>query len=46
MEHIVGRGFEKVNRIEEDIQLPLASTANSAGYDFFAIEDTEIPPHN
>ena len=46
MEHIVGRGFEKVSRIEEDIQLPLASTANSAGYDFFAIEDTEIPPHN
>ena len=46
MEHIVGRGFEKVSRIEEDIQLPLASTSNSAGYDFFAIDDTEIPPHN
>ena len=45
MEHIVGRGFEKVSRIEEDIQLPLASTLNSAGYDFFAVEDTIIRPH-
>ena len=35
--------FEKVNRIEEDIKLPERATANSAGYDFFAIEDVELP---
>lgn len=32
--------FEKVKRLEEtDIKLPERSTLNSAGYDFFAIED-------
>lgn len=31
--------FEKVKRIKEDIKLPERSTLNSAGYDFFAIED-------
>lgn len=31
--------FEKVNRITEEIKLPERSTLNSAGYDFFAIED-------
>lgn len=35
--------FEKVNRIMEDIKLPERSTKNSAGYDFFAIEDTVFP---
>lgn len=37
------RKFEKVKRIEDDIRLPERSTKNSAGYDFFAIEDTVIP---
>lgn len=31
--------FEKVKRMEENIKLPERSTLNSAGYDFFAIED-------
>lgn len=31
--------FEKVNRITEDIKLPERSTLDSAGYDFFSIED-------
>lgn len=35
--------FEKVSRIQEDIQLPERSTTNSAGYDFFAIEDIVLP---
>ena len=35
--------FEKVKRITEDIKLPTRSTLNSAGYDFFAIEDDVIP---
>ena len=35
--------FEKVNRIAEDIRLPERSTINSAGYDFFAIEDVVLP---
>lgn len=35
--------FEKVSRIQEDIQLPERSTGNSAGYDFFAIEDIVLP---
>ena len=35
--------FEKVSRIQEDIQLPERSTRNSAGYDFFAIEDIVLP---
>ena len=42
----MGRKFEKVSRIEEDIQLPIASTENSAGYDFIAIEDTTIYPYS
>ena len=42
----MGRKFEKVSRIEEDIQLPIASTENSAGYDFIAIEDIKIRPQN
>ena len=36
--------FEKVKRMEEDIQLPERSTLNSAGYDFFAIEDIIFNP--
>ena len=35
--------FEKVNKITEDIKLPERSTLNSAGYDFFAIEDITLP---
>ena len=35
--------FEKVKRIKEDIKLPERSTLNSAGYDFFAIEDVTLP---
>lgn len=38
------RKFEKVKRIEEDIRLPERSTKNSAGYDFYAIEDTTVKP--
>lgn len=35
--------FEKVKRIETDIKLPERSTLNSAGYDFFALEDIYFP---
>lgn len=35
--------FEKVNRITEDIKLPERSTLDSAGYDFFAMEDVILP---
>jgi dUTP pyrophosphatase len=35
--------FEKVNRIAEEIRLPERSTLNSAGYDFFAVEDAVFP---
>ena len=35
--------FEKVKRIKEDIKLPERSTLNSAGYDFFALEDITFP---
>ena len=35
--------FEKVNKITENIKLPERSTLNSAGYDFFAIEDVILP---
>jgi dUTP pyrophosphatase len=36
--------FEKVKRLEnEEIKLPERSTVNSAGYDFFAIENIVIP---
>ena len=34
--------FEKVSRVE-DIKLPERATGNSAGYDFFAIEDVILP---
>lgn len=36
--------FEKVKRMEEDIKFPERSTLNSAGYDFFAIEDIIFNP--
>ena len=36
--------FEKVKRMEEDIKLPERSTLNSAGYDFFALEDIIFNP--
>ena len=36
--------FEKVKRMEEDIKLPERSTLNSAGYDFFAIENIIFNP--
>lgn len=36
--------FESVKRIENDIKLPERSTLNSAGYDFFAIEDILFIP--
>lgn len=39
------RKFFKVSRIKEDIKLPERATEKSAGYDFFAIEDVEIPPY-
>lgn len=35
--------FERVKRISEDIKLPVRSTLNSAGYDFFAIDDVVLP---
>lgn len=40
------RKFEFVKRVEniENLKLPERSTKNSAGYDFFAIEDVEIVP--
>lgn len=37
------RKFEKVSRIE-DVKLPERATKNSAGYDFYAIEDVVIEP--
>lgn len=36
------RKFEKVSRIEGEIELPKRSTAKSGGYDFIAIEDTMV----
>lgn len=36
--------FEKVKRIEENIKLPKRSTLNSAGYDFFALENIIFLP--
>lgn len=41
------RGFEVVKRIEnkKEVKLPERATANSAGYDFYAIERIEIPPY-
>lgn len=38
------RKFEKVSRIDEEIELPKRSTKNSAGYDFYAIDDVFIEP--
>lgn len=35
--------FDKVKRIEGDIKLPTRATSGSAGYDFYAIEDIELP---
>ncbi len=35
--------FERVSRIEEEIKLPTRATSGSAGYDFYAIEDIELP---
>lgn len=36
--------FEKVKRLKDEyIRLPERSTLNSAGYDFFAVEDIVIP---
>lgn len=35
--------FEKVKRIEDDIKLPERSTLNSAGYDFFALDNITFP---
>ncbi len=40
------RGFEIAKGFENmGIPLPVRSTKNSAGYDFFAIEDMEIPSY-
>lgn len=39
------RYFDVVKRLKnEDVKLPERSTEDSAGYDFFAIEDVEIKP--
>ena len=35
--------FEKVKRIKEDIRFPERSTLNSAGYDFFSLEEILFP---
>lgn len=41
------RKFELVKRLKgrKDLKLPERSTTKSAGYDFFAIEDVEVPPY-
>lgn len=39
------RVFKRVNRITEDIRLPVRSTKYSAGYDFINPERVEIPPY-
>ena len=39
------RKFEKVSRIEGEIELPKRSTAKSAGYDFIVPEDTVCKSH-
>lgn len=36
--------FEKVKKMKDDIKLPERSTLNSAGYDFFALEDIIFNP--
>ena len=38
--------FEKVSRLkDEDFNLPVRKTANSAGYDFEVAEDIVVPPY-
>ena len=39
------RGFERVSKHPE-ARIPERSTESSAGYDFYAIEDVKILPHN
>ena len=39
------RGFLKVDE-NLDTKLPERQTKSSAGYDFYVIEDVEIPPHS
>jgi len=40
------RRFEKVSRVKDiDFEMPKRSTKGSAGYDFYCIEDIEIPPY-
>jgi dUTP pyrophosphatase len=40
------RKFEKVSRVSEiDFEMPKRSTAGSAGYDFYCIEDIVIQPY-
>ena len=41
----MNRKFEKVSRIEGEIELPRRSTAKSAGYDFIVPEDTVCKAH-
>ena len=38
------RKFEKVSRIEGEIELPRRSTKNSMAYDFYSPEDFELKP--
>ena len=39
--------FEKVTRLaNEEFNLPVRKTANSAGYDFEVAEETIVPPYN
>lgn len=40
------RKFEVAKGYDEGIRLPERSTKGSAGYDFFVLEDLEIPPFN
>lgn len=40
------RRFKKVKRVKDiEMKLPERSTRNSAGYDFYAIEDIIVPPY-
>lgn len=39
------RRFEKVRRVEGEVELPRRSTAKSAGYDFIVPEDTICKSH-
>lgn len=38
------RGFEKVSSYKDDVKLPMRGTKQSAGYDFFLLEDVSISP--